>query len=172
MYSWTINYGTNQEWKNNAVIILPNQGEEFQSHGNKLTVIVPSTVTDNQFGLYNIEMEPNARGPKLHYHKQMDETFIVREGVLTVLTSKGEVKAEPGTVIYIPKLSVHGYNNDSDNKVKLTMIFNPGLYREDFFRKMYQMLDDDPTNLEAFQQLYKEHDSYPVDNTDMIPMQR
>jgi hypothetical protein len=33
-------------------------------------------------------MEPKARGPKLYYPKQMDETFIIREGILTVLTAR------------------------------------------------------------------------------------
>lgn len=170
MYSWITNDGTNKEWNDDAVIVPSNQGEQFQSHGNKLKVVVPTTSTNNQFGLYDIEMEPKARGPKLHYHKLMDETFIIREGTLTILTAKGEVKAEAGTVIYVPKLSVHGYNNDSDNSVKMTMIFNPGLNREDFFRKMYQMLDEDPNNLEAFQKLYIENDSYSLNEKDMIPM--
>lgn len=115
-------------------------------------------------------MEANARGPKLHYHKLMDETFIVRDGTLTVLTAKGEVQAEAGTVIHIPRLSVHGYNNNSDGIVKMTMIFNPGLNREAFFRKMYKMLDESPNDLIAFQKLYLENDSYSLNEKDMIPM--
>src|SRR5258708_3754730 len=121
MYSWTMKDA--KEWNDDAIIVPSNKNEQFESHGNKLKVVVPSTLTNNQFGLYDIEMKPKARGPKLHYHKLMDETFIIREGTLTVLTAKGETKAEAGTVIHIPKLSVHGYNNDSDNVVKMTMIF-------------------------------------------------
>jgi quercetin dioxygenase-like cupin family protein len=71
-----------------------------------------------------MDMEANARGPKLHYHKQIDETFIIHQGILTVLTAKGEVTAQAGTVIHMPRFSVHGYNNNSDGIVKMTMIFN------------------------------------------------
>lgn len=159
-----------KEWNDDAVIVPLHKNEQFQSHGNKLKVIVPTTLTNNQFGLYEIEMEANARGPKLHYHKQMDETFIIREGTLTVLTGNGEVKAEAGTVIYIPRLSVHGYNNNSDGIVKMTMIFNPAFDRENFFRKMYKMLDESPNDLLAFQKLYIENDSYTLDEKNMIPM--
>lgn len=161
---------TSNNWNDDAVIVPSSKNEQFQSHGNKLKVIVPTTLTNNQFGLYEIEMEAHARGPKLHYHKQMDETFVIREGTLTVLTAKGEVTAEAGTFIHIPRFSVHGYNNNSDGMVKMTMIFNPGLNREDFFRKMYRMLEDAPNDLLAFQKLYVENDSYSLDEKDMIPM--
>ncbi len=158
------------EWNDDALIVPSFKSEQFQSHGNILKVIVPTTLTNNQYGLYDIEMEANARGPKLHYHKKMDETFIIREGTLTVLTDKGEVMAEAGTVIHIPRLSVHGYNNNSDGIVKMTMIFNPGFDRENFFRKMYKMLDERPNDLLAFQKLYLENDSYTLDEKSMIPM--
>jgi quercetin dioxygenase-like cupin family protein len=170
MYSWMMNPSSEKEWNDDALIVPSNGVEEFKSHGNRLKMIVPTTVTNNQYGLYDIEMEANARGPKLHYHKLMDETFIVREGTLTVLTAKGEVKAGAGTVIHIPRLSVHGYNNDSDGIIKMTMIFNPGLSREDFFRKMYKVLENSPKDLQAFQKLYLENDSYSLNEDDMIPM--
>lgn len=170
MHSWMMAPDVEKEWNDDAVIVPLNKSEQFQSHGNNLKVVVPTTLTNNQFGLYEIEMGAYARGPKLHYHKQMDETFIIREGILTVLTAKGEVTAEAGTVIHIPRLSVHGYNNNSDDIVKMTMIFNPGFGREDFFRKMYKMLDETPNDLSAFQKLYLENDSYSLDEMDMIPL--
>ncbi|MFB9080200.1 cupin domain-containing protein [Flavobacterium procerum] len=159
-----------KEWNDDSVIVPSHKNEQFQSQGNKLKVIVPTTLTNNQFGLYEIEMEANARGPKLHYHKHIDETFIIHQGILTVLTAKGEVTAEAGTVIHIPKFSVHGYNNNSDGIVKMTMIFNPGFDREDFFRNMYQMLDKAPHDLSAFQRLYLQNDSYSLNCDDLIPL--
>ncbi|RXR18257.1 cupin domain-containing protein [Flavobacterium amnicola] len=159
-----------KEWNDDAFIVPLHNNEQFQCYGNKLKIIIPTTLTNNQFGLYEIEMEANARGPKLHYHKQMDETFIIEEGTLTVLTGNGEVQAEAGTVIHIPRLSVHGYNNNSDGIVKMKMIFNPGFGREDFFRKMYQMLEENPDDLSAFQKLYLENDSFTLDEKNMIPM--
>lgn len=170
MFSWMLNKTEERKWKNESIILPPNN-EQFESYGNKLKVVIPTTVTNNQFGLYSIEMEPKARGPKLHYHKLMDETFIVTEGTVTVLTEDGETEAEVGTVIHIPRLSVHGYNNNSDDVVKMTMIFNPGLGRENFFRKMYRLLDESPNDLLAFQKLYLENDSYSINEKDMIPMQ-
>lgn len=171
MFSWILNRTEQTEWKNELIVIPSNENEQFESHGNRLSVIVPTAITRNKFGLYNIEMAPMARGPKLHYHKLMDETFIVTEGTVTVLTAEGETEAGLGTVIHIPRLSAHGYNNNSDGVVKMTMIFSPGLGREYFFRKMYQMLEETPNDLLAFQKLYLENDSYPTNENNMIPMQ-
>ena len=151
-------------------VVLFNRCKHFQSHGNSLKVVVPASLTGNNYGLYQIEMEAGARGPKLHYHKLMDETFIINEGTLTVLTASGEIEAKAGTVIHVPRFLPHGYNNNSDAGVKMTMIFNPGLNREIFFEKMYQMLDENPDDLAAFQKLYLENDSYPLDDNNMIPM--
>jgi len=165
-----MNTNTEREWNDDALIVPSNKSEKFESHGNRLKVIVSTSVTNNQFGLYDIEMEPKARGPKLHYHKLMDETFIVREGVLTVLTAKGEVEVVAGTVVYIPRLSVHGYNNNSDSMVKITMVFNPGSNREDFFKALYQTLDQSTNDTDKFLKLYADNDSYPLNEKDMIPM--
>ncbi len=69
MYSWMMNPKIESEWNDDALIIPSNQNEQFGSHGNKLKVIV--STTNNQFGLYDIDMEPKARSSKLHYHKLM-----------------------------------------------------------------------------------------------------
>lgn len=161
---------TQKEWNDEAIVIPPTESIQFSSHGNVLKVVIPTTLTGNQYGVYDIFMDAKARGPKLHYHKMMDETFIVNEGTLTVLTATGHITATKGTVIHIPKLAVHGYNNDSEEAVKMTMIFHPGENREEFFKALYQMLEENPDDVEAFNQLYAQYDSYPLNETDMVPL--
>lgn len=166
----TNNNALQRDWNDDSIFVPSTQNEKFVSNGNTLKVVVPTTITNDRYGVQDIEMEPNARGPKLHYHKLMDETFIVRDGTLTVLTANDETKAGLGTVIHLPCLTVHSYNNDTDGCIKMTMIFNPGLGREAFFRKMYQMLDKNPGDLKGFNRLYQENDSYALNEQDMIPM--
>jgi len=100
----------------------------------------------------------------------MDQTFIVNEGVLTVLTIHGEVEAKAGSVIYIPRLTPHGYCNKSEQPIKMTMLFNPGHNREDFFRELYKTLGDRPNDTESFMKLYAKYDSIPLNPEDMIPL--
>ncbi|MFC4478857.1 hypothetical protein [Flavobacterium chungangensis] len=51
-----MNKSITKEWNDDAVIVPPYKREQFQSHGNKLKIIVPTTLTNSQFGLYEIEM--------------------------------------------------------------------------------------------------------------------
>jgi quercetin dioxygenase-like cupin family protein len=153
-----------------AIIARPETGETFSAFGSSLTFKVTTDKTADRIGIYAIEMDAFAKGPKLHFHREMDETFIISEGVLTVLTADGATEARAGTIVYIPRGTVHGYNNNSADKVKMTMIFSPGHNREDFFRRLYKGLEEQPEDLSFFQQLYEEHDSYPVNNDDMIPL--
>ena len=153
-----------------AIIALPETGEIFSAFGSTLVFKVPTDKTANRIGIYAVEMDALAKGPKLHFHKEMDETFIISEGVLTISTAAGETEANAGAIVYIPRGTVHGYNNNSADKVKMTMIFNPGHDREEFFRKLYKGLEEQPENISFFQQLYADYDSYPFNNDDMIPL--
>jgi hypothetical protein len=40
-----------KEWNDDSVIVPSHRNEQFQSQGNKLKVIVPAALTNNQFGL-------------------------------------------------------------------------------------------------------------------------
>ena len=153
-----------------AIIARSETGESFSAFGSTLTFNVTTDKTADRMGIYSVEMQPFANGPKLHFHREMDETFIINEGVLTVLTPKGETEANAGTIVYIPRGTVHGYKNNSTNTVKMAMIFNPGHNREDFIRKLFKGLEERPEDIPFFQRLYEEHDSYPVNNEDMIPL--
>jgi len=42
------------------------------------------------------------------------------------------------------------------------MIFNVGIEREDFFRTMYRMLEDNPNDSLAFLKLYLENERYSL----------
>jgi hypothetical protein len=57
----------------------------------------------------------------------------------------------------------HPSANESDERVGLTLIFNPAQKREGFFRGLFQILNSEPIDQEAFLALYSKYDSYPVD---------
>ncbi|HAS42032.1 MAG TPA: cupin domain-containing protein [Microscillaceae bacterium] len=155
---------------NQALIIQPGEGEHFSMNGLSLTLKVTSDLSNDQLGLYEITLAPQAIGAKLHYHRFMDETFIVNEGVLTIQAGQDTHKAAPGTVVYVPRFTPHGFRNDTDQEVKLTLLFNPAQKRENFFRGLYQTLSEQPIDPEKYLKLYNKYDSFPVDTRDMLPV--
>ncbi len=162
----------NDQLENNASIINPNEGEKLELSTISITFKVTSEISNDQLGVYEISLPPMAIGAKLHYHRFMDETFIVNEGQLTMQVGNKEYKAKPGTVAYVPRFTPHGFKNDTDKTVKLTLIFNPSQKREGFFKGLYETLKEVPVDSEKYLRLYNKYDSFPVDTANMIPIRK
>src|SRR5579871_3944339 len=99
--------------KDTAAVFRPGEGKTLRIGGSSLTLKITSDMTDNQLGVYEIAMEPNTVGAQLHYHRFMDETFIVVGGTLTVQHGTETVQAPAGTVIHVPRFTPHGFSNTS-----------------------------------------------------------
>jgi len=155
--------------EDNASIIKPNEGEKIELNTISITFKVTSEMSNDQLGVYEISLPPMAIGAKLHYHRFMDETFIVNEGILTMQVADKEYQAKPGTVAYVPRFTLHGFKNDTDKTVKLTLIFNPSQKREGFFKGLYETLNEVPINPQKYLKLYNKYDSFPIDTSNMIP---
>ena len=156
------------ELKDRAVVFQPNEGEVLRTKGITAILKVTSALSNDQLGVYAISLEPHTVGAPLHFHRFMDETFIVNDGTLKVQHGQEEVEAGPGSVIYIPRFTPHGFANGSDKPVALTLIFNPAQKREGFFRGLFRILNNLPVDQEAFRALYNKYDSYPVDASNFV----
>jgi len=91
-----------------SVIFHPQQGEVLNIKGGTVTFKVTSSISKDQLGIYEISLEPGVVGAQLHYHRFMEETFIVNRGCLSVSHGIKQTQAQPGSVIYIPDLLLTG----------------------------------------------------------------
>ena len=144
-----------------AVIFGPGEGEKITFKGSMITLKVTSTTSDERIGVYEIRLEPHAIGANLHYHRFIDEVFLVIKGQVTLSLPGREVVAGEGTVIYIPRFTPHGFSNCSDKEVIINLIFIPGQKREGFFRELGKLLSEQTIDSDRLIKLYQEHDSYP-----------
>jgi len=157
------------ELKNEAVIFSPGEGEILAIAGNKITLKVTSELSNNQLGVYEIVLQPGTVGAQLHYHRYMDETFIVNKGTLTIQLADKTIDAVEGSVVYIPRFTPHGFRNNSDSVVTSTLIFNPGQNREGFFFGLKEILTEQPIDQAKFLKLYEKYDSIPVNTENVLP---
>jgi len=155
-----------------AAVFKPGEGEVLKIKGSTITLKVTSRISNDQLGVYEITLEPKTIGAQLHYHRFMDETFIVNKGTLTVKHGQSEVQAEAGSVIFVPRFTPHAFANNTEESVTLTLIFNPAEKREGFFFGLQQILNSTPINPEQYLTLYNKYDSYPVDVANMLPVPR
>ena len=151
---------------NSPVIVEDGKGETLEVFGSSITFKLTTESTNNQLGLYEVALAPNVSGAKLHYHRFMDETFIVTQGTLTIQLIDREVEVGEGGVIHIPRFTPHGFYNGTDGEVKAMMLFNPPQHREDFFRGMKEVVSEQPVDASNFLQLYHKYDSHPIDDAE------
>jgi quercetin dioxygenase-like cupin family protein len=145
-----------------AVIFRPGEGETLSIKGGKITLKVTSSLSNDQLGIYEISLEPGTVGAALHFHRFMDETFIVTEGTLTVQHGSEEVAAMAGSVIYVPRFTPHGFANKSNRRATALLAFNPAFRREGFFHGLAEIMRSDPINQADFLALNAKYDSFPV----------
>ena len=160
----------NDTLNNKTNIIAPNEGESYELKHVKFTFKVTSEMTQDQLGIYEIVLQPKTVGANLHYHRFMDEIFIVNKGILTIMMGDEVKQASAGTIVHIPRFTPHGFRNDSDKEVSVTLIFNPAMKREGFFKGLHETLSETPINPEKYLKLYNKYDSFPVDVEKMLPV--
>ncbi|MGN6494368.1 MAG: cupin domain-containing protein [Agriterribacter sp.] len=149
--------------ENKATIIRAEEGERIRAGEGSCTFKITSEISNNQLGIYEIVVPPNTTGARLHYHRFMDEIFIVNKGILTVQASYDEHQLHEGGMVYIPRFTPHAFSNTSDKEVKLTLIFTPSQQREGFFHGMFELLNEPVMDTARFIQLYHKYDSYLVE---------
>jgi len=152
-----------------SVVVLPEQGEHINAAGGEIFLKITSDMTKDQMGIYEIRLMPGVTGAQLHYHRYMDETFIVTKGKMTIQLSEKEITAEQGSIVYVPRMTPHGFGNKSDEEAVIMLLFNPGQSREGFFRGLGEILTETPVDTGKFLKLYQKYDSYPVDAGNFLP---
>lgn len=160
----------NDSLQNKAHIFLPGEGEMIKAGEGSCTLKVTSAISNDQLGVYEIVVPPHTTGARLHYHRFMDETFIVKSGTLTVQAAEKESHLPEGSLIYIPRFTPHAFSNTSDAPVTVTLIFNPSQQREGFFYGLFELLNAPQMDTAKFLKLYHKYDSFLVDPVTMQPV--
>lgn len=153
-----------------SIVRRADEGKKLIIDGVATLFKVTSADSNDQLGVYEITMDPGKAGAKLHYHRFMDEIFIVMKGTLTIMLHEREEKVTAGCVAYVPRFTPHGFRNDSEEMVKLMLLFNPAQKREGFFEGLYEVMRENPVDHDKFLKLYQKYDSHPVGNTNTFDL--
>jgi hypothetical protein len=84
-------------------IMCPGDGEVMELFGERVRAVLSCLDTQGQLTLHEVET-PAGGGPPLHAHREEDEIFIVQSGRYEFQIGSRCIEAEPGTVIFSPRL--------------------------------------------------------------------
>lgn len=96
--------------------------------------------TDGSLDVFEMTVEPNARVPVPHYHKNWDETVYGLAGVTTWRVDGHDIKVGPGQTVFIKRGVVHGFRNDAQEPATCLCILSPGVLGPAYFREMAALL--------------------------------
>jgi mannose-6-phosphate isomerase-like protein (cupin superfamily) len=135
------------------------EGERLEAGGISCQFKITTDVTCQQFGIYELTLKPFTAGAGFHFHRSLDETFMVKSGAITIRTPEETIVATAGSMVYIPRRTPHAFSNDSSDVAVVLLSFTPGKGREDYFRGLFHAISTNGLSGGAFRELYEKFDN-------------
>jgi quercetin dioxygenase-like cupin family protein len=100
--------------------------------GTLATFKALSSDTNGAYCLFEGRIMPGESAPP-HYHPLDDEGFYIVEGRFTFLLGEETIDAAPGTYAFVPRGTLHAYQNVGDTPGRLLVTVSPGDKHEEHF---------------------------------------
>ena len=110
--------------------------------GELLTYKIPSQQTSGAYSLFEIATQPGAGAPPHVQHRE-DECFYVLEGEFEFLSGEETLRVGEGSLLYVPKGTLHAHKNVGEGVGRLLVTQTPGGLYEYFFEEIGKPVDDD-----------------------------
>jgi quercetin dioxygenase-like cupin family protein len=119
------------------VIMSPEAAEQIRPFGIDMKVMLGAEHTGGAFSAVLAEVRPGD-GPPPHLHRDREEYFFVVAGSYWLSVNGNESTIGPGTLVFVPRGTVHTFKNVSSGMGKLLEWTIPGS-NGDYFRAMSEM---------------------------------
>lgn len=128
-----------------AAYVRPGEGRAVWVPGGQLlTYKVTAEQTGGAYSLFEGTVPPQYGTPP-HIHHREDESFYVVEGEFEFLRDGETVRAGAGSLVYVPRGSLHAFKNVGEGRGRLLMSQTPGGLHERFFEEVGEEATDRTT---------------------------
>lgn len=117
---------------NGTVDVGANQGTNLHMSGDPYTFKLVGRQTGGALTLLKAFVPPRG-GPPPHFHQREDEVFYVLKGELEFQTGEHRITAGPGSCLFVPKGTVHGFYNVTSAPARMRVTFTPAGLEQMFF---------------------------------------
>lgn len=94
-------------------IVTPEDGEAIRPFGLNMQIMLTTEQTGGAFSAIVAEHAPG-EGPPPHFHRGQEEYVFVLEGRYEVTVGDVTRTVGPGTIMFIPRGTVHSFRNVGD----------------------------------------------------------
>lgn len=119
--------------------------------------------TNGSAAIFEFTVPVGAKVPVPHYHEHFDETIYGLSGTLTFTVDGKPINISPGEACFIPRGSVHHFNNLTQVEAKGLSIITPALIGPVFFKKVGELLNTGaPPDMGKLGMVMAKHGLVPV----------
>jgi mannose-6-phosphate isomerase-like protein (cupin superfamily) len=122
--------------------IPPGGGRSLWVLGELVTYKTTSEQTGGAYSLFEVSTQPGI-GPPPHVQHREEESFYVLEGVYEFVVESHSLRAGAGSLLYVPKGTLHAYKNVGEGLARMLMSQTPGGLCEHFFEEVGNPVDNE-----------------------------
>jgi mannose-6-phosphate isomerase-like protein (cupin superfamily) len=135
-------------------IVAPEDAETVRPFGIDMKIMLGAEHTGGTFSAIVAEVKPG-EGPPPHLHHDREEYFYVLEGTYELSVNGNETTVGPGTLVFIPRGTVHAFKNVASTLGKVLEWTIPGS-NGDYFRAVHEMEADGGFDPEKFGEINRQ----------------
>jgi quercetin dioxygenase-like cupin family protein len=139
--------------------------EEIKVGQVSIRFLVEGEQSGRSVAIFEAAVPAGARVPVAHSHDGYEETIYGLEGVLTWTVEGTPTDVGPGEALFIPRGTVHHFDNAGDVDARALAIVTPGVLGPDFFREVASVLEaaeGGPPDLAAIAEVMRRHGLTPA----------
>ena len=139
--------------------------DEITVGGMAIRFLVEGDESGGSVAVFEFDVPTGTKVAAAHSHDGYDETIYGLEGVLTWTVEGAPVEVGAGQALFIPRGTVHQFDNTGDVDAKSLAVVTPGVLRSDYFREVGAILAaaaGGPPDLAAIGEVMRRHGLTPA----------
>jgi quercetin dioxygenase-like cupin family protein len=138
-------------------IVTPGQGKAISAFGIPMIVMLRAEETGGAFASLVAEFDPG-QGPPPHFHHDHEEYFFILDGQFELSVGDQTVTAGPGSMVFVPRETVHAFKYVGATKGRILEWATPG-GQERYFEAIERLAMDGKMDPESIVATSKQHET-------------
>jgi quercetin dioxygenase-like cupin family protein len=119
--------------------------------------------TAEQLSLFRCVINPGARTPVPHYHKDFDETVFALRGTVHYTVDDKAIELQAGNSLFIPRGAIHAFANKTREPIEFLCYVNPGIFGAGYFEDIAAVINaGGPPDVDKLQAIMQHYGLVPV----------
>lgn len=138
------------------LIVQSGEGEVLHAFGEINSIMLTGEQTGGNLTIM-FDTTPPGLGPPLHRHSNEDEIFLVANGCINYNVEGKWTEVGPGGLVYLPKGTVHRYQNVGDTPSSHWIITNPSGFETFFKRCADEFANEGGPDMDRIEEISEDH---------------